>query len=225
MRRLVILRPDPGASATVERAKAIGLDAFTMPLFAVEPVSWEPPEPGNFDALLLTSANAVRHWGAGIEKLRGLPVHAVGEATAAAAREAGFEIASAGTSGVEQLLDSIPRDLRLLHLCGEHRVAALADRAVLAVAVYRSAELPAPGDLRRIEGQAVAVHSPRAGRRLSELAGLAGVDRSSIRIAAISEAAASAAGAGWNICEAANKPDETALLALAARLCDNRSDR
>jgi uroporphyrinogen-III synthase len=225
MRRLAVLRPEPGASATVERARAMGLDAFALPLFTVEPLSWEVPDPGRFDALLLTSANAVRQGGGGLAKLRGLRVHAVGEATAAAAREAGFEIAGAGTSGVEQLLDTIPRDFRLLHLCGEHRIAPATDRVVTAVPVYRSAERPPPGGLRRIEGQAVAVHSPRAGDRLDELAEQAGIDRTTVRIAAISAAAATAAGAGWDRCEAAPQPDEAALLALAARLCDNRPDR
>ena len=49
----------------------------------------------------------------------------------------------------------------------------------------------------------------------------AGIDRATIRIAAISKAAASAAGDGWAISEAAEVPNEVALLALAARLCDN----
>ncbi len=218
MRRLVILRPEPGASATAERARAMGLEPLVMPLFEVTPVDWEAPDTGSFDALLLTSANAVRHAGEGLQRLRQLPVHAVGEATAAAAREAGFDIASTGDAGVERLLGSIESDLRLLHLCGEHRTESDAKQAITAIPVYRASELPLPDDFRRIEGQVALVHSPRAGKRLAEL----GIDRSTIRIAAISEAAATAAGSGWQRCEAADAPDEAALLALAARLCDNR---
>src|SRR5688572_19197975 len=108
MRRLVIVRPEPGASATAQRARAIGLDALTMPLFKAEPVEWQVPDPGQFDALLLTSANAVRHAGAGLGRLRDLPVYAVGEATAAAARDAGFAIAASGDGGIERLLGSVP---------------------------------------------------------------------------------------------------------------------
>ena len=223
MRRLVVLRPDPGASATVERAQAIGLDAFAMPLFKVEPLDWEAPD-GSFDALLLTSANAVRHGGGGIRRLRRLPVYAVGEATAAAAREAGLRIAASGEGGVVGLLGSIPAEFRLLHLCGEHRIEAQSAQAITAVPVYRSSALPAPADLRRIEGQVAAVHSPRAGQRLAELAGRAAIDRATVRIAAISAAAAAAAGPGWERCEAADAPVEAALLALAARLCDNRAE-
>jgi uroporphyrinogen-III synthase len=217
MRRLVILRPEPGASATAERARAMGLEPVAMPLFEVQSVDWHPPDAGLFDALLLTSANAVRHGGEGLQKLRQLPVYAVGEATAAAARGAGFDIASTGDAGVERLLGSIESDVRLLHLCGEHRTETHAKQAITAIPVYRATELPLSDDFRRIEGQVVVVHSPRAGNRLAELA----IDASTVRIAAISEAAAAAAGPGWERCEAAEAPDEEALLALAARLCDN----
>lgn len=220
MRRLMVLRPEPGASATVERARAIGLDGLAMPLFAIEPISWDVPDPGMFDALLLTSANAVRRGGDALTQLRALPAYAVGEATAAAAREAGFEIAGEGDGGVERMLAAIPGDLRLLHLCGEHRTAAPATHAINAVPVYRSAELAAPANLRRIEGAVVAVHSPRAGARLAELADQFGIDRAEVRIAAISEAAATATGDGWAMREAAETPDDDTLLALAARLCD-----
>ncbi len=220
MRRLVVLRPEPGASATVERARAMGLDALAMPLFAIEPMPWEAPDPQVFDAVLLTSANAVRHGGDGSKQLCALPVYAVGEATAEAAREAGFEIADEGDSGVERLLGSIPAKVRLLHLCGEHRTAVPATHAIIAVPVYRSVELPPPDDLPTIQGAVVAVHSPRGGRRLDELVGQAGIDRATIRIAAISEAAAVAAGDGWARRDAAETPDDAALLALAARLCD-----
>ena len=221
MRRLVILRPEPGASATAARARAMGLAAVAMPLFEVEPVDWVAPDPGSFEGLLLTSANAVRQSGEGLLSVRQLPVYAVGEATAAAAREAGFDVAASGEGGVEQLLGSIPPDLRLLHLCGEHRIEPQAAQEITAVPAYRSSALPMPGDFRGIEGQVAVVHSPRAGQRLGELADEAGIDRSTVRIAAISEAAASGVGAGWERCEAADTPDEAALLALAARLCDN----
>ena len=221
MRRLIVLRPEPGASTTIGRAAAMGIEAVAMPLFTVEPVEWAVPEAAAFDALLLTSANAVRHGGEGLRELRGLPVHAVGEASAEAAREAGFDVASSGDSGVQRLLGSIEPGVRLLHLCGEHRTEADAQQRITAIAVYRSTELAAPEDLTRIEGQTVAVHSPRAGQRLAQLAQEAGLDTRMVRIAAISEAAATAAGSGWEACEAASKPDEAALLALAARLCDN----
>ena len=218
----MILRPEPGASATAERARALGLDPVAMPLFKVESVDWEAPDAGSFDALLLTSANAVRHAGEALRSFRQLPVYAVGETTAAAAREAGFDIAGTGDAGAERLLGSIESGVRLLHLCGEHRTGTPAKQAITAIPVYRSNALPMPGDFGRIAGQVAAIHSPRAGQSLAELAERAGIDRSTVRIAAISGAAAAAAGPGWEQCEAAEAPDEAALLALAARLCDNR---
>ena len=75
----------------------------------------------------------------------------------------------------------------------------------------------APAGLDAIDECVVAVHSPRAGRRLGEL-----VDRRSrITIAAISPAAAEACGAGWKRVHAAPQPNDAALLALAARLCES----
>ena len=35
MSRVLVLRPEPGASATVERARKLGLDAVVIPLFEV----------------------------------------------------------------------------------------------------------------------------------------------------------------------------------------------
>lgn len=220
MRRLVILRPEPEASASVKRAAKLGLDAIAAPLFAIEPVAWDPPAQDGFDALLLTSANAVRFGGDKLKALRGLPVHAVGDATAAAARDAGFDIASSGDWGVDRLLASIDAGLRLLHPCGEHRREPEASQMITAVPVYRAAELAPSDALRELGGQTAAVHSPRAAERLARVVDELGVRRESIRIAAISTAAATAAGGGWDACEAAERPGEAALLALAARLCD-----
>jgi uroporphyrinogen-III synthase len=220
MRRLIVLRPEPGAAATVERAQALGLEAVAMPLFRIVPLEWQSPEPGGFDALLLTSANALRHGGEGLQRLRGLKTYAVGEATAEAARDAGFDIAATGDSGVERLLGSLEADRRLLHLCGEDRTELDARQAITAVPVYRAEALDAPAGFDSVAGSTAAVHSPRAARRLRQLAEERGVDREQVRVAAISPAAAEAAGAGWQCCEAAEAPSDEALLALAARLCD-----
>lgn len=220
MRRVAVLRPEPGASATVERARARGLDAFAIPLFAIEPVDWPAPDPGDFDALLLTSANALRSAGQQLAGLRALPVHAVGAATAEAAREAGFDIASTGDAGVERLLGSIEPGLRLLHLCGEdRRTSATGGHQVTAVPVYRARPRD-EADLGQAEGSVALIHSPRAGERFARLVDELGIARATIAIAAISGAAAAAAGGGWASVEAAESPDDDALLALAERLCN-----
>ena len=215
MTRIVVLRPEPGATATVDRARKLGLDAVPIPLFEVEPVSWTAPEPGGFDGLLLTSANAVRQGGEGLKNLRGLKAYVVGEATAEAAREVGFDIASTGDSGVERLLGSIEPELKLLHLCGaDRRESDDAKQQITPIIVYRAKPL-AP-DLSAVKESVALIHSPRAGRRFAELVR----DRSTISVAAISDAAAEAVGEGWRTVETADRPNDEALLALAARLCD-----
>ena len=77
MKPLIILRPEPGASRTAARAQALGVQVIQMPLFAVVPIEWQAPDPKELDGLVLTSANAVRHAGEELQKLKGLPVHAL----------------------------------------------------------------------------------------------------------------------------------------------------
>lgn len=216
MRKLLLLRPEPGLAASAERSRALGLDVILCPLFRVESVGWEAPV-SSFDALLFTSANALRHGGAQLAGLRHLPVHAVGPVTAAAARESGFRVATVGDGDVVQLLGRLPASIRLLHLAGEdYRDAD--DPRIERRAVYRSAMIADP-HLPPLEGLVAAVHSPRAGRRLAELAG----QRNKTAIAAISQAAADACGIGWERVEAADHPNDNSVLALAAELCHTPS--
>lgn len=215
MRRLLVLRPEPGASVTVDKARKLGLEAVSVPLFTVQAVPWEVPEAAHFDGLLLTSANAVRHGGDQLSKLRGLPVYAVGEATAEAARDAGFDIAATGDAGVERLLGSIEPDLKLLHLCGEDRSDPKGPQTITSIPVYRAKPVAQP-DLSEAGGAVALIHSPRAGRRFAELV----ADRETIAVVAISQVAAEAVGDGWQSVNAVEQPSDDALLALAARLCN-----
>jgi uroporphyrinogen-III synthase len=221
MRPLVVLRPEPGATATCKAASEAGLRPVAVPLFEIEAVAWAAPDSAGFDGLLLTSANALRHAGPELEKLRGLPVYAVGEATAALARSAGFVTSFVGGAGVDELLADIDPNLRLLHLCGEQlREPAAPRQSITHLPVYRAAQLAEP-DVAPIAGAVVAVHSPRAGARLAELAAACGLDASATVIAAISREAARAAGGGWERTVAADEQNDAALLALAARLCNS----
>jgi uroporphyrinogen-III synthase len=61
------------------------------------------------------------------------------------------------------------------------------------------------------------IHSPRAGARFAQVAR----NRSALAIAAISAAAAAAAGEGWAAKAVASAPRDSALLELAARLCNH----
>lgn len=212
---VVILRPEPGASATLERAKAARIHAVAIPLFEVVPVEWAAPRAGDFDAMLLTSANAAREGGPELAALRGLPAYCVGEATAAAARDAGLRVAGIGAGGAAALVDQVPDGLRLLHLTGvEHQPVS----GVAAIAVYTSRAIEPPPPLAALRGGVAMVHSARAGERLAELVG----DRGDIAIAAISAAAAEACGVGWRTVRTIDAPADGALLALAAELCQDR---
>jgi len=209
---LLILRPEPGNSVTAARARALGLEPVQRPLFAIGPLPWSAPDPAPFDGLLFTSANALRHGGTELAKLKALDVFAVGEATAEAAAAAGFRVVMTGSGGVEALLAALPGQRRLLHLTGaDHRRADTA-HLVVSEPVYLAApltpEMPA--------GKLVAmIHSPRAGARLAEIA----PNRAELAIAAISAAAARACGEGWASLDWPERPRDAALLALAARLC------
>ena len=105
---LVVIRPEPGCSNTVAAARAAGITCHGFPLFEVAARSWEGLAPQGFDALLIGSANALRHGGPGLAALRALPVLAVGETTAAEARAAGFSVAQTGAGGLQSLLDNLP---------------------------------------------------------------------------------------------------------------------
>lgn len=214
MRKLLLVRPEPGLTASAERASAMGLEVVTCPLFRVEPVEWSAPDLSNFDALLLTSANAVRLGGRGLDGFKSVPAHAVGAATAAAAREAGLRVESVGTGDLADLLSALPPSLRLLHLAGEDRRATPGTDQIQTRIVYRSVPIEAHG-IPSLEGLVAAVHSPRSARRLAELA----TTRSRTAVAAISAAAAQACGGGWERIEVAGRPDDSSLLALAAMLC------
>jgi uroporphyrinogen-III synthase len=207
---ILILRPEPGASESAARADALGLRAAVAPLFTVTPVEWDPPEPADFDALLLTSANAARHGGEGLRRYLHLPCYAVGEATAAAARAAGFTEVYVGPSDGAAALADIEGS-RVLHLCGRDHVALEREGLVRCV-VYASepvAELPP------VDAHLALLHSPRAAAVFASLV----EDKSRIRIAAISAAAADAAGEGWLSKHIAEAPRDAALLELAAKLC------
>ena len=86
--KLLIVRPQPGADESAKRARALGLEPIVAPLFETRALDWIQPDPGDFDAILLTSANAARLGGDGLKPFLALPCYAVGERTAAAARAA-----------------------------------------------------------------------------------------------------------------------------------------
>ncbi len=220
-RAVAILRPEPGNTRTAARIEALGLIAIRLPLFAIAPLTWTPPDPGDHDALLLTSANAVRQAGPGLARLIALPVVAVGEETAAAARSAGLTVALVGTGDAETAVARARQAGfgRPLHLAGRDRTALL--HPVDAIAVYASdATEVAPADVLALAGTVAMLHSRRAADRLAALCACDGIDRAGLRLAAISVAVADAAGDGWAEIRVARHPDDAALVEIARDLAD-----
>ena len=220
MKPLVVIRPQPGCDATVAAARALGMEAHGFPLFAVVPVAWEAPARDALDALLLGSANALRHGGEGLARYGGMPAYVVGRTTAQAAQAAGLDVVETGTGGLQSALDRVrPGHRRLLRLSGRERVTLAAPEGV-AIAertVYASQPLPMPPALvALLSGPAlVLLHSGEAARHFADLC----KDRAHVALAAIGPRVAQAAGEGWAALGIAATPDDTALLALARRMC------
>jgi uroporphyrinogen-III synthase len=219
---LVILRPEPGASATAARAEAAGWTAVKAPLFNVLPLAWTPPDPANFDAALMTSANAARHGGPDLARFAHLPLYAVGAKTAAAARESGFETVITGKGGVAETADGIRAKglLRIFHPCGrETRPFDETGLEVAHVPVYAADAMTPPGLADALSGNAVILlHSPRAARAFSDFCEKAGIPRATLALVAISDAALIEAGSGWRRAIATDRPDDDAMLAAASSL-------
>jgi uroporphyrinogen-III synthase len=217
-RPVAVLRPEPGNARTRARLAEAGLAAIAMPLFEVVALDWTAPDPAGFDALLLTSANAVRHAGPQLAHLVSLPVFAVGAATADAARAAGFRVALQGRENAAALVAEVAGlgVRRALHLAGRDRSIEAVGPVAQVIAVYASDPIPLSGEAAAaLDGAVALVHSARAGRRLADILGPA---RARTALAAISEAALAAAGADWEAAEVAATPDDRALIAVARRL-------
>jgi uroporphyrinogen-III synthase len=84
---VLVTRPEPGASRTGELLRALGHEPVLAPFLHVRPLTARLPDPASLQAVLAASGNAV----AGLPPSHhGLPLLAVGAATAERARRAGF---------------------------------------------------------------------------------------------------------------------------------------
>lgn len=218
---VLVLRPEPGATETAARARSLGLEPVTAPLFTVRTMTWQAPDPAAFDAILLTSANAARHGGTQLGAFLHLPCFTVGEATAESARAAGFADIRTGSDDGAAAVAAMAGVQRALHPCGRDHLA-LEHPGIERRIVYSAdgaAALPGAAASALRNGALVLAHSPRAAVLFGALTDRAGLGRETIAIAAISEAVAAAAGEGWRAIAVAARPRDEALLELAAKLC------
>lgn len=223
---LLVLRPEPGGKETAKRAEEIGLEIIACPLFTVEALAHILPDPARFDAVLLTSANGARHGGDVLAVTRDLPFYAVGKATAQASGRDDAIVGPGDIAGTLPLLRAAGH-CSVLHICGaEVRPYDAEGFAVERLVVYRTvpreeaaAQLAALAD----RPLCALVHSPRAGARFAALT--RAQTRARVDIVAISDAAAGECGSGWHSIHSAREPSDEAMLALAARICQDGSAR
>ena len=232
MTRVLVTRPREDAAGLVTALAARGHEAVLEPLLTIVPreaVDW-PAGHRQAQALVVSSANGVRAF-ARADSRRGLPVYAVGDASAAAARAFGFErIHSAGgdvhdlAALVREYVD--PADGPLLHpaaskVAGDLRGDLARDGyQVLRVVLYDAlpSETLSPESTRALdEGsvEVVTLFSPRTAAAFASLVTSAGLTQACAGITALCLSAAVAAevrGIGWRSVIVARRPDQAALL-------------
>lgn len=221
---VVAIRAEPGCSATVAAGRDVGLDILPLPLAEIRPVPWNMPE-GAFDGLLLGSANALRHGGPAVDNPVDKPVYAVGETTAAAARERGFTVARTGRGGLQPLLDDLAGEhLRLLRIGAREMVPLNPPGGIEIEAIVAYETVPLPlRDAAPLRQQAlVLLHSAASAIHFAGECRRHGLHRAEISLAALAPRIAAAAGEGWAAIRTAAEPAEAALLALAREMCHDR---
>lgn len=232
--RLLVTRPHAQAEETAARLRALGHAVLLAPVLEIVADPEVSLDPDGADLVVLTSRGAVQalRGHPGLRLVTGLPTLAVGEATAAAARAAGFsDVRAAGGDlfSVAEAIEADPnRPRTVLHLAGRDRsgdLAALLAAAAVAVLTrvcYRAEAAKAlPADavaaLREGEIDAVLSFSPRSATTLVALATADGLGPAvaGLRHFCLSEAVAAVfQGAGASRIEVAETPDQEALLRL-----------
>ena len=136
-RGALVTRPEPGAAATAARLTELGWAPIVAPVLTITPLRPELPPPNAVAAVLVTSGNAIAGLGA---DYHGVPLHAVGDATARRARAEGFwrvDSAAADAAALANLMADAhrPDDGPLLLASGHRQGAPLA--AALRAAGFR----------------------------------------------------------------------------------------
>jgi len=232
--RLLITRPRADAQPLAEELRERGHQVVMEPLLEIRFLAVTNVDMARMldgaQALLVTSANGLRAFCQACDR-RDLAVHAVGHASAAAARDAGFTDVDSADGDVAALAGRVaeklhPGDGALVHVAGSRVAGDLSGllekagfavrRAVLYEAV-KAAELSAPVRADIAEGKidGVLLFSPRTAEsfvRLVERAGLTGRCRD-ITAYCLSEAvAAKSRRIGWARLAVAARPDRQSLI-------------
>jgi uroporphyrinogen-III synthase len=236
--RLLVTRPQEDAEPLVRRLTALGYACAVEPMLDMVWLDGPEPDLTGVQALLFTSANGVRGYVRRTQR-RDRPVYAVGDATARAAREAGFAQVESASGDVQALAELTRARCRpdqgdLLHVAGSRVAGDLAGllgeagftlrRAVLYDAVPAAAlSASTAAFLRTSAIDIVLFFSPRTARSFVKLLGEAElIDQCrTVDAFCLSPAVAEAAraygdqgGTPWRSVRVAPRPDQDALLGL-----------
>jgi uroporphyrinogen-III synthase len=230
--RVVVTRPQADGERTAAALEALGHEVLVAPLMRIEPVAADLA--GTWSAIVITSANALQAGSATAGRVKTLPVFAVGDRSAEAARQAGFAEVSSANGDIEDLVRlvaarAVGAKAPLLYLAGEDRtgdlVAQLAAHGVDAEmkVVYRIvAEVFPPVLAAALESGDVdaVLHFSRRSAELfiqgAKASGVAGPAEDVRHLCLSSQVAEPLAGAS-RIAVAA-RPEEAALIALLRAL-------
>jgi uroporphyrinogen-III synthase len=185
--RVLVTRPEPGASRTAAKLRAMGFEPVLLPLSETKPLDIpRDPIPESAVAVAITSANAIRHAPPGlIQRLAALPCHTVGKRTAEAAHTMGFGQVEEGPGDAAGLAEMIGERLAgkiLVYLCGRDRFPGFEERLAAAsvrvrpVETYETIAMHHSDDavLSRLSGRpvdAVLLYSAKAAERARALVG------------------------------------------------------
>jgi uroporphyrinogen-III synthase len=239
---VLVTRPQPDDEATASGLRARGFEVLLAPMLRFEPVAFRDDGEAGYGAVIVTSANALRGLMPHLKdsRLLKLPLFAVGEHTAAAARAAGFGnvIAAGGDAGAlrECVLAGVKRKTLkktspLLYLAGADLARDLAGElgargfTVVTQTTYRMSPVSRlPRETceafaaNRVE--AVLHYSGRSARAFLEAARSAGVEISALSLPQCCISAGVAAvvrDAGAAQVVVAASPDENALFGALDR--------
>lgn len=142
---IIVTRAEPGASETMKRLEARGLNAVLAPMLSLHELPETPmPDAADISGLVFTSANGVRTYAARRDD-RHLPAWCVGPATAQAAQDAGFKTVHESAGNAVDLANfiaakSAPSNQSLLHVANSAAAGTL--KETLEAQGYRTVFAP-----------------------------------------------------------------------------------
>jgi uroporphyrinogen-III synthase len=244
---VLVTRPHPDDGVTANALRERGFEVLQAPMLRFEPVPFHDDADANYGAIIVTSANALRAIAPHLagSRLLKLPLFAVGEHTASAARDAGFEEVMTGKGDAAALREQVAASVKskqlkkastLLYLAGADLARDLSGElgekgfTVVTHTTYRM--VPASSLPREIcdafvanRIEAVLHYSRRSARAFLDAARSGGVEISALALpqCCISPAVASILrDAGATQVTAAVTADENALFEALSRALRSR---